>query len=912
MIIEEDDYLAHYGILRKSGRYPWGSGGEEIHSRDFIGMVDHLKKDKGLSDIEICKGLGITTSQLRARRSIAKNEQKQADISQAQRLKDTGMSNVAIGKEMGKNESSVRALLEPGARDKADQLTSTANMLKDQVAKKKYLDIGAGVETQTNVSSTMLNNAVHVLKEEGYQVHSLKVPQIGTGHETRMKILVGPDTTYGELSRNRDDIKQIAAFSEDGGRSYLGLHPPISINPNRVGINYHEDGGSAADGVIYVRPGVPDVSLGKARYAQVRIQVGKGHYLKGMAMYKDDLPEGTDLLFNTNKSNTGNKLDAMKELKKKPDGTVDTDNPFGATINSQVGFRRSDPDRIVRQLVVRNPDGTEKVTSAMNIVNSEGKWLEWQRSLPAQVLSKQSPSLAKAQLKASFDQKLKDYEEISSLTNPTVRKKLLVAFGDKTDSSAVHLKAASLPRQISHVILPVTSMKESEIYAPNYNDGERVVLVRFPHGGKFEIPELTVNNNHPEANKLLGKARDAVGIHPNVAERLSGADFDGDAVLVIPNNSGKIKTSPALAGLKDFDPRRTYPGYEGMPKLKADGKQQLMGDVTNLITDMSIQGASTSDMARAVRHSMVVIDAEKHNLNHKQSAIDNGIPQLKEKYQGSKRAGASTLISRATSPARIPDRKERSAAKGGPIDKTTGKREYEETGKSYVNKHGVTVLKTRKVAKLALTDDANTLLSNDGVGTPMERVYADHANKLKALANQARKESVNTPRASYSPSARRTYDHEVTRLNAALSEAVRNRPLERQAQVLANAVLRQKRVANPDMNADDKKKIGNQALVEMRNRTGAGKKKIIISDREWEAIQAGALSDSRLGQILDNADLDVVRAHATPKAKRLMSPSNTARAKRLLAGGATRAEVASTLGVSLSTLDLATVGEEGD
>ena len=922
MIINESDYIAHYGTPRHSGRYPWGSGGEQIRSEDFLGMVADLKR-KGMSDVEICVGLGIgsydkngdfkpSTGQLRIRKSIANNERKQAQISQAQALKETGMSNVAIGKEMGLNESSIRALLAPGAKDKADVLTSTANMLKAQVDEKRYLDVGAGTETQTNVSSTMLNNAVAVLKEQGYQVHYPKIRQVGTGNETQQKILVGPETTFGDLMRNQDQIKQITNFTEDGGRSFLGLHPPLAVNPKRVDVKYAEDGGDKADGVIYVRRGVPDVSLGNARYAQVRIQVGKEHYLKGMAMYKDDLPDGVDLQFNTNKSkkDTPTKLDAMKKLKTNPDGTVDMDNPFGATIESQVGFRKSDPDRIVRQLVVRNPDGTEKVTSAMNIVNTEGNWGEWTKSLPAQMLSKQSPSLAKSQLDKTYEERKKEFDEINALTNPTVRKKLLESFGDSTDSAAVHLTAAHLPRQATQVILPLDKIPEGQIYAPNFRDGERVVLVRFPHGGKFEIPDLEVNNKNPQGRKLIGAdAKDAVGINPKTAERLSGADFDGDTVLVIPNNSKKISVSPALPGLKDFDPQRAYPGYEGMPKMSPKTKQKQMGDVTNLITDMSLQGASASKMARAVRHSMVVIDAEKHNLNYKLSAERNGIAALKEEYQGNKRAGASTLISRATSPQAVDQRKERTAAKGGPIDRETGERVYEPTGKSYVNAKGVTVTRKDFVPKLALTNDARTLLSNDGIGTPMERVYAEHANKLKALANQARKESVNTPRAKYSPSARKAYDAEVKSLNSALRLAIRNRPLERQAQVIANATIKAKKAANPDMDEDTKKKIGFQALAEARNRTGAGKQKIIISDDEWKAIQAGAISDSRLSDILSNADLDVVKAHATPRVKRLMSPTNTARAKRLLSGGATRSEVAAALGVSLSTLDLAIVGE---
>src|SRR5690606_21658099 len=105
------------------------------------------------------------------------------------------------------------------------------------------------------------------------------------------------------------------------------------------------------------------------------------------------------------------------------------------------------------------------------------------------------------------------------------------------------------------------------------------------------------------------------------------------------------------------DSKREYPAYEGMPKMTAKQKQSEMGKVSNLITDMTIKGANTNEIARAVRHSMVVIDAEKHNLNYKQSAIDNGISQLKQKYQGGADKGASTLISRTTSEQRVPTRK---------------------------------------------------------------------------------------------------------------------------------------------------------------------------------------------------------------------------------------------------------------
>jgi predicted transcriptional regulator len=866
VIIEEKNYLAHYGILRRSGRYPWGSGGDVAQrSKSFFDHISELRR-QGLSDTEIARGFGMTTTEFRDVTSIAKNAKRQADINMAQRLKDKGYSNVAIGTRMGINESSVRALLAPGVKDRVDVLETTTKMLKEQVAKKGYIDVGTGVENHLGISSTKLNTSIAVLKDQGYTVHYIKVEQLGTGKQTTVKVLAPPDTPYSEVFRNRDKIQQITDYSEDGGRTYLGIHPPVPIHSKRVAVRYAEDGGAAADGVIYVRPGVDDISLGSSRYAQVRIAVDGTHYIKGMAMYKDDLPPGVDLVFNTNKNNTGNKLDAMKPLKDDPD------NPFGAVISRQKGV--------------------------MNIINEEGNWEGWSRSLSSQMLSKQSPTLAKTQLDMTFEKKKTDLDEIMSLTNPAVRRKLLESYADDVDSSAVHLKAAALPRQGSHVILPINSMKETEIYAPNYRDGESVVLIRYPHGGVFEIPELVVNNKHRDAKKLLGNAKDAVGINSKVAEKLSGADFDGDTVLVIPNNNKKIKSAPSLAGLKGFDPKAAYPAYPGMKPISARTKQIEMGVVSNLITDMTIRGASANELARAVRHSMVVIDAEKHNLDHKQSSIDNGIPQLKAKYQGSARSGASTLISRASAEVRVPDRKPRSAAKGGPIDKETGKLVFEPTGATYVNRSGKTVFKSIKSKKLAETDDAHNLSS----GTPIEKVYADHSNKLKDLANAARREAIHTRTTPYSPTAKSAYRTEVSSLNAKLNIALKNRPLERQAQLLANAVVSQKRQSNPDMDAAELKKLRAQALAEARTRTGAKKQQIEITPKEWDAIQAGAISNNKLTQILNNSDLDLVKKLATPKREVLMTTAKQRRAQAMLSTGYTQAEVADALGVSLTTL----------
>jgi hypothetical protein len=872
--VSEEQYLAHYGTPRHSGRYPWGSGGvENTGNPNFLSIEAGLRK-QGMSEAKVAEALGMNTSELRARKSIARNAERQDQIGMAQRLRDKGMSNVAIGKRMNIGESQVRALLAPAAKDKADILTATTNMLKDRVAKDKYIDVGTGAEHLISVSQTKLSTAVAALETQGYKIHYLKVKQLGTGKDTTVKVLAGPGVPYSEVSKNRGQVKQIQAFSDDGGRSYTVMQAPLSVNSKRVAVRYAEEGGAKADGVIYVRPGVADVSLGGARYAQVRIAVDGTHYLKGMAMYKDDLPDGVDLMFNTNKSSTGNKLDAMKKIKDDPE------NPFGAS---------------VRQLV---DSKTGKVKSSMNIVNEEGNWDDWSVNLSSQMLSKQSPRLARDQLDVTYQRKLAELNEIKSLTNPIVQQKLLKSFSDDVDSAAVHLKAAGLPRQRSSVILPINSLSEKEIYAPNFRNGEKVALVRYPHGGVFEIPELTVNNNHRPAKKALGQAKDAVGINSKVAERLSGADFDGDTVLVIPNNDGKIKTAPALEGLKGFDPQRAYPAYEGMKPMTPRAKQLEMGLVSNLITDMTIRGANSSELARAVRHSMVVIDAEKHNLNYRKSAVDNGIAQLKAKYQGRANAGASTLVSRSTSTVRVPDRKPRPASEGGPIDRATGQLKYVNTGKTHTDKQGKTRLSTIESTRLAETADAHTLSS----GTPVEKVYADHSNKLKALANEARRLMVNTKAIPYSPSAKVAFAKEVSTLRSKLNTAQRNRPLERQAQLVANAAVKAKKDANPGLERSEIKKIEGQELTKARIRVGAGKERIVITPQEWAAIQAGAVSSNTLRQILENTDIEVVKSFATPRVPVAMSAAMQTRARNMFALGYTQAQIADQLGVSVSTL----------
>jgi DNA-binding CsgD family transcriptional regulator len=868
--------LKHYGMPRRSGRYPWGSG-EDPYQRNTP-LRNHVKdlKDQGLTEKEIAMGLGLKISELRADISLEKDAQRQADASFAMRLKDKGYSNVAIGERMGINESSVRNLLDPIMQERALVTTRTAEMLKRQVDEKLYLDVGAGIEHQIGVPRSTLNTAIRALEKEGYRIHYTSVPQVGTGNKTSIKVLTKDTVDGKELWRNKDKIQPIAEWTNDGGRSYSKPERPVNISKDRIAVVYAEDGGKNKDGVIELRRGVEDISLGDARYAQVRIAVDGTHYLKGMAIYADDLPDGVDIRFNTNKPKGTPMMGSADNtvLKVQETGKV---NPFNTEI---------------RQKNYISKDGKE-LLSPINIVYEEGEWSSWADTLSSQMLSKQKPSLAKEQLDLDYQIRKDEFNDYISLTNPAVKSKLLLTFADDCDSAAVDLKAAALPRQGTHVLLPLPGIKENEIYAPNYKNGEKVVLIRHPHGGIFEIPQVTVNNNNPDAKRLFENAQDAIGIHPKVAQKLSGADFDGDTVLVIPNNSNKIEIAPSLKGLIDFDPISSYPAYPGMKNMTKAQKQDQMGKISNLITDMTIKGATPDEIARAVRHSMVVIDAEKHKLNYKQSFHDNNIAELKKIYQGGANRGAATLISRASAEERVGLR--RNYYK---IDPNTGKKIFIPTPESYVNKKGKVVNRTTKSTKMYEVDDAHILSS----GTRMETIYADYANQLKVLGDEARRIAVNEPSISYSPSAYKAYRNEVESLKSNLRIAASNKPLERKALLLTEKRVKIAKDANPDLTPKDLKKIRGQALVTARERIGAKKISIPMKPKEWEAIQAGAVTQSFLMQILNNTDLKLIKEYATPRTKTGLSTAKLSKARLLLSRGYTQAEIAQMLGISVKTL----------
>ena len=125
----EDDELYHYGIKYRSGRYPYGSGDDPYqHDPSWLGRVNE-RREKGMTDTDIAKEFGMTTTEFRNRKSVETNALRAAMQSRAYQLKQKGWSNSAIGREMGVNESTVRSLLDPSRRER----TTIAKKLADSL-----------------------------------------------------------------------------------------------------------------------------------------------------------------------------------------------------------------------------------------------------------------------------------------------------------------------------------------------------------------------------------------------------------------------------------------------------------------------------------------------------------------------------------------------------------------------------------------------------------------------------------------------------------------------------------------------------------------------------------------------------------------------------------------------------------
>lgn len=919
--MKDGEYLMHYGTPRHSGRYPWGSGKDPQRSRDWLRRVNEMQKRMG--EKATAEALGMNTAQLRARKT-AEKENADRDRITAIKLREKGVSPAEIARRLKVSDSTVRSWLSRNNRPSTQTAKKVSDALKEQLETNPYLDVGKGTEQWLNISEQKLKNTLTLMKEEGYKIHTIKVEQMGTGEFTTVKVLTKPGVKTKEIYDNILDIKPVQeVYFEEGG--YKGPRknvPPNNISSDRVLIKYAEDGGTDRDGLIQLRRGVPDLDMGDKHYMQVRIGVeeagtGLKGYMKGMAVYSDDIPAGYDAVYNTNKKKGTRSFsdDPLLSSVFKMQDLNNPTNPFGAS------FKQKD---------YTDADGNTKL-SALNIVNEEGGWATWSRTLASQELSKQSLALAKEQLGIALSVKKDSFNDVLSITNPTIKRAELLDFADECDAAAVYLKAAAMPRQSTAVLIPFPEMSDTEVYAPRLNDGDSVILIRHPHEGTFQIPRLTVNNNNPTAKKTIGNAAsDAIGISPKVAEQLSGADFDGDTVLCFPDNDKKWVNSPALEQLKNFD-TKMYKRPEGTKSAWKKGssrEQKEMGIASNLITDMTLNGASPEELARAVKYSMTVIDTGKHNLDYKRCYEDNNIAELKRIYQNG--GGAATLISKSKGEKRGLDYRNGQYT----IDPKTGEKHWttykelisdvsnkmegldpsskeyktlDSQRQRYVNKvyytdkNGKLKERTSSSTNMAETNDAMTL----STGKPMENVYAEYANSLKSIANQARLESLKIEDIPYSKDARVAFKSEYDSLSTQLKNAYKNKPRERQAQILAGTIAKAKKDSNPDMSKEEFRKVKGRAITEARATVGAKKDQVYITDKEWDAIQAGAISKGMLQDIINNADKDRLKQLSMPKQSVGLSSSKKTVAKSLINAGYTLSEVANELGVSVSAIEKA-------
>jgi predicted transcriptional regulator len=935
---------------------------------EYYNIISHLRS-KGIDDKDTAAAFDISLAALKNIYSNGTNTQKSYNIEEAKYLFDIeGKSKSEIGRIMGVPDTTVGNWLRSNVSRNTQKTRELADTFKRFVDANGSIDIGAGNEILFSndlgfeVSEERIKAAVSMLEAEGYEYGTIKVPQLTTNHTTNHAVLWKKgEHTWHDFVDNPSLIEFPYQRKIDIDGNVMPSREITNIDGSRVYIRYPDEGGGDLDGTMEIRRGVEDLNLGENHYAQVRIGVDGTHYLKGVALYSDDIPPGYDIVFNTGKSRDKGFYDVLKKQDPNPF------NPFGSSIKTE------DKLKGLKNYEYIDSKTGEKKVSAINFVNEEGDWGEWSRNIPSQVWSKQTPAFAKAQLDWQYSEYLKQFEDIMALTNNTVKRHQLEAFSETCDTAAVNLKAHAMPGQRTQLLLPVPDMPKDQVYAPNFKEGEAVCLIRFPHAGQQEIPRLIVNNHWPSAVAKLGpNPVDAIGVNKRTLEQLSGADCDGDTAVVIPDPHGRIKNLPAFRGMVDFDA-----GIYEVPKKGTEPKRvdseghtitkklagQKMGVVTNLLTDMGMNPDATDDeLTRVVKMTQVIIDAHKHYYDWKKAWKDLKIQELRDKYQPKKNedgtinydkdgGGASTLISKAKSPVYVEARKERMGITPynpetgrGNTDPITGekmdpllpphpKREKvpvisPETGKP-LRDHGKIVYETYTNAKgevkyvqretgemeynkqksvaMRETKDAYTLVSAHR--WPMELVGAEFANKMKDLGNKARVAYLNTPTDKRDPEAAKKYAPEVAELKEELRLVKQNAPFERHARIVANQLYESFVEDDPTILGDPdkvkkKKGIAMTAARDLVHENGSKKHRIdLTKGRRWEAIQNHAIGGSLIEEILKAADADQVTKLATPHETRVhVTPAMVNMFKAMAGAGCNNAEIAEQWGISPSTV----------
>lgn len=155
------DELYHAGVLHRSGRYKEGEGEDPYQCRvlGIRGTVAELRA-KGVPDTDIAKYLGMSTTTMRQRISLEKEEERAYQAALAVQLKDKGYSNTAIAERMSISEGTVRNLLKYSQEEHESNIKKTADVIREQVLQKGVIDIGAGNEVGLGISATKLKTAI--------------------------------------------------------------------------------------------------------------------------------------------------------------------------------------------------------------------------------------------------------------------------------------------------------------------------------------------------------------------------------------------------------------------------------------------------------------------------------------------------------------------------------------------------------------------------------------------------------------------------------------------------------------------------------------------------------------------------------------------------------------------------------
>lgn len=407
--MSDEEFIEHYGMPRRSGRYPWGSGENPYqHSMDFLGRIQTLRS-RGWKETpeNIMKEFGLSVKEYRMEKTLCNNERRIHQIATAERLRDKeGLNTSEIARKMGINESSVRSLFNEEAKMRTIQAKATADFLRERLANSKYgmIDVGVDSEIDLNVSRTKFETALYMLESEGYGVYSNRIPQpTNPSKQTTQKVLCAKDIKPADgktVPKEVYDYSKIESLTNyitrDNGHTYeKKFNYPSSMDSKRIKVLLKDekgvDGlkGSDKDGLIEIRRGVPDLDLGESRYAQIRILVDDNKYIKGMAVYSDKMPDGYDIVFNTNKKTVE---EAYKKIKNDPD------NPFGSAIKDVDLGGQYWYDSKTGERLQAKADSPNAKLGLINKRSDQGDWTEWQDALPSQFLSKQPKDLAKRQL----------------------------------------------------------------------------------------------------------------------------------------------------------------------------------------------------------------------------------------------------------------------------------------------------------------------------------------------------------------------------------------------------------------------------------------------------------------------------------------------------------------------------------